>query len=83
MVVVMMEDLSYWGWIEELDPIVWAVEYSEHQNQHLRSALEVDDWAWFLGGQGFCKGPKHQATREVGGEEISEQIGRYTGETGN
>jgi hypothetical protein len=27
MVVVMMEDLSYWGWTEELDPIVWAVEY--------------------------------------------------------
>lgn len=73
MVVVMMEELSYWGWIEELDPIEWAVEYpySEHQNQH------GQPWKWRTGdlvpgGQGFCKNPKHQAMREVGGEEISE-----------
>lgn len=59
MVVVMMEELSYWGWIEELDPIEWAVEYpySEHQNQH------GQPWKWRTGdlvpgGQGFCKKPK-------------------------
>lgn len=46
MVVVMMEELSYWGWIEELDPIEWAVEYpySEHQNQH------GQPWKWRTGG---------------------------------
>jgi hypothetical protein len=40
MVVVMMEDSSYWGWTEELDPIVWVVEYSEYQNQH------GQPWKW-------------------------------------
>jgi hypothetical protein len=38
MVVVMMEDSSYWGWTEELDPIVWLVEYKRATPM---SALEV------------------------------------------